>query len=774
MAQDGDFSDIAAPVKKAHKVLRSVAISNSTRMVERDALKHVIEDTNRRFWGCVMLPITLAFFTFYSLSSILHEDVPSKHITEFPVRNVLNPVLGEDDDATTDMLDGLTTSPDVWNYLENVFVPFFLRDADVYGRPLPEEKRGTFLQYNQVLGGIIFTLERGFVGMCEDELVKQWTCFPQGAINDEQFGGNISELFQSGQNASYWYGTNESLLDCPDEGFVIPECGYNLSNATERPKRAINIWTLDRRLAPLTQGLTGVMPVKQDALSKLLDGEKGFTFTLRARDPLEKNMKRFQYLKERGWIDEQTLSLQAKVVAFNYQLDIPRLLKVQFTFYFSRGGGIYTTQKIEVATLKTWPRHNRALLLFVDGVFFLMCLASSAFMAKEFQKDLKVGKCIGHFNIINTITWLSCLFGWAHLGMLFGLDVYRKMVMASIEDYFDFPDTFSTLEVMRLSDSMAEFSSYQRMFISYAHILFMARCFLSLKYQPRLAIITSTLQVSTVDLLHFLIVLVPTWFGFAIAGMIMFGRRMQAFSTPLTGFAMCLQLAMEGEYDWQGMSSEDWFITLLWVWIYMVLLVMVMLNMVLAIIMDVYAEVRREQGETMSMFQHCTYLFKRAYYYKNWVPDRELWERVAEMPETLTVDDILEAYPDIPQFQLNFMCDGARNRTRVIQRKGIDPTWTVQMVAAVHISLEEIMADLVKLKRSGWMGKGFQVRNDEDRNYVKEILAGISVQTRWMTEAQQHVSLLHEQIGVVEEDAEDWKPVGSVDVPALRSRQGND
>ena len=59
----------------------------------------VIADTERRFWGCaclrnfiearwmcakkgvkwargagVMLPITLAFFGFYSLSSILHED----------------------------------------------------------------------------------------------------------------------------------------------------------------------------------------------------------------------------------------------------------------------------------------------------------------------------------------------------------------------------------------------------------------------------------------------------------------------------------------------------------------------------------------------------------------------------------------------------------------------------------------------------------------------------------------------------------------------------
>ena len=33
------MSDIAMPVKRAHKVLRSVAISNSTRMVERGALK---------------------------------------------------------------------------------------------------------------------------------------------------------------------------------------------------------------------------------------------------------------------------------------------------------------------------------------------------------------------------------------------------------------------------------------------------------------------------------------------------------------------------------------------------------------------------------------------------------------------------------------------------------------------------------------------------------------------------------------------------------------
>ena len=43
MAQDEkEMSDIAMPVKRAHKVLRSVAISNSTRMVERGALKEAL------------------------------------------------------------------------------------------------------------------------------------------------------------------------------------------------------------------------------------------------------------------------------------------------------------------------------------------------------------------------------------------------------------------------------------------------------------------------------------------------------------------------------------------------------------------------------------------------------------------------------------------------------------------------------------------------------------------------------------------------------------
>lgn len=37
-----EMSDIAMPVKRAHKVLRSVAISNSTRMVERGALKEAL------------------------------------------------------------------------------------------------------------------------------------------------------------------------------------------------------------------------------------------------------------------------------------------------------------------------------------------------------------------------------------------------------------------------------------------------------------------------------------------------------------------------------------------------------------------------------------------------------------------------------------------------------------------------------------------------------------------------------------------------------------
>lgn len=778
---DSSMTDISTPVKRAHHVLRSVAMCNSTRMVEREVLKEVIMDNHKRFVGCLMLPVTMSFFIFFALSSIIHEDVAYKHVMEFPVRDTLNPLLGEDD-PTSSMLDGLNTIDDVWNYLSGSFVPFFIRDTDVYGQPLTDTDRGKVLEYNQLLGDIKLTLVRGSRKQCEDPLMEHFTCFPQTAINVDPYGGNISEMITPLRNASYFYGDNHSILMCADEGFI--NCanmetycfsgGCPMNETVPLPERSlkIDIWNLDRRLEPLRPELSAKMPVGQSAVSMLTQGPKNFEFRLRVNDSVQTTMARLAYLKERGWIDESTLRMTVDVTLYNYQIKMPRLCNVAFTFYFSRGGGVFTSQSIEVSALKSF---DDKLVLAVDGIFIITAAISLAFMAREFVKDMKTGRILGHFSVSNIVNWVSCLFAAAHIGGLGIRFFMQKTVMASLDMYRSIGDAFAADAVSSSSANVNQVSALFVIFQTISYILFMFRCFLSLRYQPRMAMITSTLAATTTDLFHFMLVMLPTWFGFAGAGQLIFGRRMVQFSNLTSAFCFCLQLMFEGEFDWATISSEDFTFALIWMWIYMVLMVLIMLNICLAIIMDIYAHVRTQTGETMTLWGQIAYLISRAMHFKNWVPDMELWERVSEMPQIIVIDELREAYPLMPQPQVDFLVTGASNAVRIIQREGIDATYTVQMISAINISLEEISQDLLKLKRRGWMGSGLEVANDADRNFVKEILSGVSMRTHWLTLSQQHLARLHQKLAANKpETPSEWKVVKKVDLNPAPAPRGND
>lgn len=782
LGADEAMTDISTPVKRAHEVLRHVALSNSTRMVEREVLKEVIMDNHRGFVGCLMLPVTMSFFAFFAVSSIMHEDVPYKHMLEFPVRDTLNPMLDEDTDLDTTMLDGLNTVGDVWTYLEESFVPFFLREDDVHGQPLPRGS-GEVLQYNRLLGDIKMTLVRGPNRTCEDPVMQHTTCFPQDTIVTDQYGGNVSQLFTPTRNKTFYYGTKESILMCQDEGFRNCEnmetycfsggCPMNETIPGGERIIDIDIWNLDRRLTPLRTELSSSMPAGQSFTSVLTEGPKHFEFRLSSNDTYDRNMQRLRYLKDRGWIDESTLRMTIEVTLYNYQIKIPRLCNVQFTFYFTRGGGVFTSQSIEVSALKTFDDKS---VLVVDTLFIISAAISSLYMAFQFLKDMKTGRLLGHFSLFNVINWFSCAFAAAHIGGLALRFVMQKTVMASLEQYIIYNDEFSAEAVAAASGSVNQTSYFFRIFQTVAYILFMFRCFLSLRYQPRMAMITSTLASTTTDLFHFLLVMLPTWYGFAVSGHFMFGRRMQVFSNTTSAFCFCLQLMLEGEWDWQDISSEDFIFAMVWCWIYLVLMVLIMLNICLAIIIDIYAAVRTRTGDTMTLWGQVAYLSSRALHFKTWVPDMELWERVSEMPQIIVIDELREAFPLMPKPQVDFLFSGASNAIRVIQREGIDATYTVQMIAAINISLEEISQDLVKLKRRGWMGTGLEVANDVDRNFVKEILAGVSMRTHWMNLSQQHLARLHEKLAKgQEETASEWKVVKKVEINAPQpAPRGND
>merc|ERR1719428_1999059 len=122
-------------------------------------------------------------------------------------------------------------------------------------------------------------------------------------------------------------------------------------------------------------------------------------------------------------------------------------------------------------------------------------------------------------------------------------------------------------------------------------LLVMCRFFKAFKGQPRLAVVTTTIASAGADLFHFGLIFFSVFLTFAFAGTILFGRRLAGFSSFRTAFGTSFAIAC-GDFDWTNMSAEHYATSSIWFWSFMILIFLIMLNMVLAIVMDVYTKVR--------------------------------------------------------------------------------------------------------------------------------------------------------------------------------------
>ena len=147
-------------------------------------------------------------------------------------------------------------------------------------------------------------------------------------------------------------------------------------------------------------------------------------------------------------------------------------------------------------------------------------------------------------------------------------------------------DLFSECEkaAIRATDMRVIFGQYS--------MVLMFRFFVSFGSQARLAVVLKTMKAVMTDLLHFMIVFIPTFMAYAITGSLVFGRRIEAFSTIQGSIGCCFRIVFESDYDWEDMSAEFYWAAAMWAWSFLILVVLLMLNLVLAIILDVYSEVR--------------------------------------------------------------------------------------------------------------------------------------------------------------------------------------
>jgi len=117
------------------------------------------------------------------------------------------------------------------------------------------------------------------------------------------------------------------------------------------------------------------------------------------------------------------------------------------------------------------------------------------------------------------------------------------------------------------------------------------RFFSAFSSQPRLGLVTKTLQAAANDLIHFGVVLGVTILIFCASALILFGREVEEYENFGRTYISVFR-GLLGDFDFVALTEVGRLPAALWWGFFMVLVNCVMVNMLLAIIMDVYGSVK--------------------------------------------------------------------------------------------------------------------------------------------------------------------------------------
>jgi len=348
----------------------------------------------------------------------------------------------------------------------------------------------------------------------------------------------------------------------------------------------------------------------------------------------------------------------------------------------------------------------------------------------------------------NWLAWVNVAITWTYFVFFSVQDEFRDLVVECLQGLSAPGASEHTKQVQAINlhtqtKQWAQFVDWHHTLTTYISLLLMLRVFLALEAQPQLAVVLRTLRATSEDLGHFLIIIVPTFIAYAISGWCLFGRRVPEFSSILRAIGTCFKIAIESEYQWVELSAEDFLTSAIWIWSFILLIVLVMLNMVLAIIMDVYTEVRKSAGDHETVRESSSYVGHKLLYRKEWIKHEDALERIKDLPSVLTTEEFERAFVDMPKYQTTRLLNKARVKAASIMNAQKDEISRLHMLAAIKVSLDEALGTLKTLEEEEQVRvKALQVPDRPDEVCREDIAQSVAVQNHWMTVVQTQLEQL--------------------------------
>lgn len=363
---------------------------------------------------------------------------------------------------------------------------------------------------------------------------------------------------------------------------------------------------------------------------------------LMGEDPHEVGM-RLRQMELSNWIDNSTTIVSANFITYNAHFDAMTLSSAMF--FFSRSGKIWKQLLHSTFVL---DQYKHWLDIFWDSLFcfmgftvFLEECREIFKLCKRFRKSHEPGFRSNlireHFNFWNGVDYLSLIAGvtlvvlWiSHYQQLVALKEELISISSAekqVESIFD-EYTFE-IQVWKFYTSFRQtwhFYNRLRIFGSLFTLVLVARLFKSFNAQPRLAVLVRTMSRAANDLFHFGLVFFATLLSFTMIANALFARDIIKFRTFGRSFASCFEILL-GEFDLSELQQAGRALATFWFISFQVCMALVMLNMLLAIVFDIYSEVKGETKELESIQTQVSKLWTR--WRENQQGQRVSWQTIS-------------------------------------------------------------------------------------------------------------------------------------------------
>jgi len=580
--------------------------------------------------ACLELPLTITLLISFSFMAMLHlqqdkvsivENAITEDIAEnanFAFAHAFGHKGIEDVNSYADFwswtrLGLLPLLTGTWSYSEDLASavpqlpgkPVYDTDSLPIHRLFPDHRRAVpvrndYLRYNRIIGGI---------------RLRQ-----QIAVSSESkcsFPTN-SEVFRR------WFGKPCS----PSETGELPP---DLQEAEEFGEEARVEWILTET-GNLSTALQTLIDMEDGCSSAATQNRQCLCKWCAEQDP------------PMPWLNEVTERVQISFVILNPSHGLYSQASVNF--WFNRAGHIYKLIAVRSAwmTLFARPIGEIVMLALADGIWALLCFYVVWSEGREVFSVVGKSQKAWYYSITedymgfwNLIDWISIAVALTILllGLILTFDIMltnnalgefasssistdpsESRLLAQLKSFFDTVGTMLDAE-----------SLFRQQLVLYPSVL-MLRLFKSFAAQPRLAIVTETFVEARSDIFHFFIVFVSVYICMVVNAVLFFGQDSVDFATPDRAFHACF-LVMFGDWDYDQMEQIGRLKASIWFWMFMIIVVLIMQNIMLAILMEAYSNVKQATTEAPTLLEQIKKQYRR-------------W-RQARRKERLRLNDIFDA-----------------------------------------------------------------------------------------------------------------------------------